>query len=176
MQLRFQLSAFRALRNNQITTPYRMCGPGYCAMSSTASTPNQPPTPPSGYFYAGPKSSFTNEITPIETPLSKRFSIVNRRNKLSAVVNICPHQGAPLHTGSCVDIEDFGIVWGSAIVCTRHGWNFDLETGACGSTRFVIDVFDVKVDAQENVFVSLEPKNKDTQGPRRDFGGKESEI
>ncbi|KAI8622573.1 Rieske [2Fe-2S] iron-sulfur domain-containing protein [Chytriomyces sp. MP71] len=159
-----------------------MCGTHGCAIApqhrasvSSLQAKAEPPTPPSGYFFAGPKARFDSEITPIDTPLNKRFAIVHRRGTLSAVVNICPHQGAPLHKGAVTDIEDMGIVWGSAIVCRVHGWNFDVETGACGSTRFVIDTFDVKVEGG-NVFVSLQPKNASTQGPRRDFGGKESEM
>ncbi|KAJ3074994.1 hypothetical protein HDU98_009555 [Podochytrium sp. JEL0797] len=143
-------------------------------MSTTTPTPSAP----DGFFFAGPMSTFTHEtqeIFPIDTPLNKRIAIVNRNKKLSAIVNICPHQGVSLHRGECVDIEDMGINWGSAIVCVAHGWSFDLETGACGNTRFVIDVHEIKV-VDENVFVSLKPKNTGVQGPRRDFGGKETDT
>ncbi|KAJ3122917.1 hypothetical protein HK100_011795, partial [Physocladia obscura] len=46
----------------------------------------------------------------------------------------------------CVDIEDMGIKWGSAVVCVAHGWSFDLDTGACGNNRYVIDTYKVQVD------------------------------
>ncbi|KAI9328618.1 hypothetical protein BDR26DRAFT_873741 [Obelidium mucronatum] len=136
------------------------------------------PTAPEGFFFAGTMANFTHEtqeIFPIDTPFNKRIAIVNRNKKLSAIINICPHAGVSLHKGQCVDIEDMGIVWGSAIVCAAHGWSFDLDTGSCGNTRFVIDVHEVKQEG-ENVFVSLKPKNANVQGPRRDFGGKESET
>ncbi|KAJ3354658.1 hypothetical protein HDU83_004880 [Entophlyctis luteolus] len=111
---------------------------------------------------------------PIDTPLNKRMAIVARNNKFSAISNICPHQGVSLHKGQCVDIEDMGIKWGTAVVCAAHGWSFDTDTGACGNSRFVIDVFDVKV-IDDHLFVSLKPKNLGVEGPRRDFGGKESD-
>ncbi|MBU6329991.1 MAG: Rieske 2Fe-2S domain-containing protein, partial [Acidobacteria bacterium] len=35
----------------------------------------------------------------------------------------CPHRGA--------DLTVFGEIQGDALVCTLHGWRFDLATGTC---------------------------------------------
>ena len=35
----------------------------------------------------------------------------------------CPHRGA--------DLTVFGEIDGEDLVCTLHGWHFDLETGRC---------------------------------------------
>ena len=58
------------------------------------------------YFRAGSLDDFKLEekeskCTPIKIPDSqRRINLVNHRNKLYAVQNTCPHQGAPLHQGS----------------------------------------------------------------------------
>ena len=118
--------------------------------------------------------------TPIKLPNhhSKRVNLVVRINptRVYAVSNTCPHQGVPLHKGSVSDIEDMGIVWGSQISCVLHNWTFSMEDGKSASNSFVLDVYDVKLvpvpgSDQQSVFISLEPKNKNVEGPRRDFGG-----
>ena len=72
-----------------------------------------------------------------------------------------------------------GIIWGSQITCVLHNWTFSLEDGKSASNSFVLDVYDVKLEdvpgssSQQYVFISLEPKNTNVQGTRRDFGGSE---
>ena len=41
---------------------------------------------------------------------------------LVAFKNACPHAGSPLSGGRLT---------GSTITCGRHGWDFDLRSGAC---------------------------------------------
>ncbi|KAI9207635.1 uncharacterized protein BJ171DRAFT_493284 [Polychytrium aggregatum] len=94
------------------------------------------------------------------------------KTKFHAVLNICPHQGAPLHKGVVTDIEDMGIIWGTAITCHLHGWTYDVTTGTCENSRTILDCFDVKV-VDARVWVSRQPSNLDVKGPRRDFGGNE---
>ncbi|KAJ3057504.1 hypothetical protein HK097_004025 [Rhizophlyctis rosea] len=107
--------------------------------------------------------------------------------KFWAVNNICPHQGGSFAKGSLIDIEDFGIKWGVAVVCPLHSWSFHADNGECDRSRFVLDTHDVRVLSADgttveqkagvifspdmSVEVSIEPKNKDVPGPRRDFGG-----
>jgi nitrite reductase (NADH) small subunit len=43
------------------------------------------------------------------------------QGQLTALNDVCPHQGAPLSEGS---IED------GRVVCSWHGWSFDPKTGA----------------------------------------------
>ncbi|KAJ3074995.1 Coiled-coil domain-containing protein 40 [Podochytrium sp. JEL0797] len=162
-------------------------------MATTVTTPtasNASATPPvstpEGFFFAGPMTSFIDargrELFPIDTPLNKRISIVNHNNKLSAIVNICPHKGVGLHRGKCVDIEDLDRVnCRTEIVCAAHQWNFDLETGLCDNTGFVIDVHEVKV-VDDNVFYNaflsksqMEDQHESATNPGEDQPPKQPE-
>ncbi|KAJ2998680.1 hypothetical protein HDV02_004211 [Globomyces sp. JEL0801] len=120
------------------------------------------------------KDSETYSCTPVKIPNDdpKRINLINHKGILKAVLNVCPHQGSSLTTGTVIDIEDMGIVWGSGIVCSLHGWVFSLDSGQCDNSRFVIDVFEVKT-VEDQVWVSFKPINDDVPGPRRDFGGVE---
>ena len=53
-----------------------------------------------------------------------------------AVMNVCPHRGAPLCEGpvcgTTVDTQDRTFAYGRAgeiIRCSWHGWEFDIRTG-----------------------------------------------
>lgn len=83
---------------------------------------------------------------------------------------VCPHQGAPFHKGRVSDIEDMG---GSQISCVLHNWAFSLEDGKSASNTFVVDVYNVKLMDGNQVYISLEPKNSQIEGQRRDFNGSE---
>lgn len=48
--------------------------------------------------------------------------LINDKGKISACESECPHQGSPMLAG----IVNEGI-----ISCPRHGWHFDLASGAC---------------------------------------------
>ncbi|KAI8899801.1 hypothetical protein BC833DRAFT_563819 [Globomyces pollinis-pini] len=127
-----------------------------------------------GYNKVALKDSETYSCTPVKIPNDdpKRINLINHKGILKAVLNVCPHQGSSLTTGTVIDIEDMGIVWGSGIVCSLHGWVFSLDSGQCDNSRFVIDVFEVKT-MEDQVWVSFKPINDDVPGPRRDFGGVE---
>lgn len=73
-----------------------------------------------------------------------------------------------------MDIEDFGIVFGQKIVCPSHGWAFDVSNGKSENSRYILDVYDVKV-LDDKVYVSIKPSNELEIGVRRDFGGVETE-
>jgi nitrite reductase (NADH) small subunit len=47
-------------------------------------------------------------------------AVFRRDGRLYALDGLCPHEGAPLGHGDLV---------GGQVVCARHGWSFDLETG-----------------------------------------------
>lgn len=53
---------------------------------------------------------------------SVRVALFKVKGALYAVKNACPHAGAPLSGGACR---------GALVTCPRHGWTFDLTTGAC---------------------------------------------
>ena len=46
-------------------------------------------------------------------------------DEVFAIANACPHAGFPLSDG---------VLEGHTVVCTAHGWEFDVRTGlACGA-------------------------------------------
>lgn len=51
-----------------------------------------------------------------------RVAVFRQGGEVRALLDECPHQGAPLSEGSVV---------GDAVLCPRHRWRFDLSTGAC---------------------------------------------
>ncbi|MEW5729960.1 MAG: Rieske (2Fe-2S) protein [Pseudomonadota bacterium] len=53
--------------------------------------------------------------------------LVRKDNEVFGYVNSCPHVGAPLE----MEPDRFLDAWGEAIVCSVHGANFHIETGAC---------------------------------------------
>jgi nitrite reductase/ring-hydroxylating ferredoxin subunit len=52
----------------------------------------------------------------------REVAVFRREGRFFAIEGICPHEGAPLGHG---DLE------GGCVVCPRHGWTYDLETGFC---------------------------------------------
>ena len=67
---------------------------------------------------------------------------------LRAMENGCRHQGADLSGGRRE---------GSVVVCPRHGWRYDLATGACvGGDGRPLRAYHCRVEG-ENVLVSLFP-------------------
>ena len=104
-----------------------------------------------------------------------RILLVNKNNKFYASSNVCPHQGGPLSSGLIVDIEDIAPCDTNSshpvIECPIHSWQFDMQTGACLSNKYVIDTYDVYIDDDK---IYLTPAtNTNIVGPRRDFNGNE---
>ena len=61
----------------------------------------------------------------------------------------CPHQGAPLSGALLKD--------GVHITCQRHGYRFDLKTGACADfPQYALKVYPVSI-AGEDVLVDVSP-------------------
>lgn len=52
----------------------------------------------------------------------KQIAVFNRAGRLFALNNACPHAGSSLAAGEVTDGQ---------VVCSRHGWAFELATGAC---------------------------------------------
>lgn len=63
--------------------------------------------------------------------------LINDNGNISACESDCPHQGSPLLAG---------IVKEGFISCPRHGWNFDLASGACTNhTGYTLKTYQVEV-------------------------------
>ncbi|TPX75193.1 hypothetical protein CcCBS67573_g03546 [Chytriomyces confervae] len=123
------------------------------------------------YFCAGLKSDYTYSyakrcIIPAKghPNESTKIAIVNNNGRFTAIQNQCAHMGNPLHTGYMTDIDIEDVVGaegacspGLAVVCSRHMWSFDVQTGKCGNGTDSIHVYGVRVDEQDCVWVSVEP-------------------
>ncbi|MCB9521234.1 MAG: Rieske 2Fe-2S domain-containing protein [Myxococcales bacterium] len=64
--------------------------------------------------------------------------------------NPCPHAGAPLSGGE---------LRGTTIVCSRHGWAFDVVTGACPAHPiYSLSRIEVR-EVEGSVFARLPPED-----------------
>lgn len=68
--------------------------------------------------------------------------LVNVRNEIFACENECPHQGSPLNGGIVKD--------GPTLSCPRHGYRFNLRTGACSDyPEYTLKTYPVKVEGDD---------------------------
>jgi len=52
----------------------------------------------------------------------KEIAVFNIDGKFYAFDDMCPHRGGSLSEGSCDD---------KVVACPWHGWQYNVETGAC---------------------------------------------
>lgn len=77
----------------------------------------------------------------------KEVALFQIQGKFFATDNFCPHRGGPLFRGR---LEP-----GPSVRCPLHGWNFDIESGAClNMPNAKISTFPVEVRGEE-VFVQV---------------------
>ncbi|EPE04420.1 rieske domain-containing protein [Ophiostoma piceae UAMH 11346] len=62
--------------------------------------------------------------------LKDQVLVYRYKGRFIAVDHKCPHMSYPLSNGTPFDIEDFGIVLSAGLTCPKHGWSFDMFTGA----------------------------------------------
>ncbi len=79
-----------------------------------------------------------------------------------AIDNACPHAGFPLSEG---------LLEGHTIICTAHGWEFDVRTGLGGQNTFSppLGCFSVERDG-DDLWIEVadgEVGPADADGPRR---------
>lgn len=68
--------------------------------------------------------------------------LVNLKGEIFACENECPHQGSPL---SASIIKD-----GPTLSCPRHGYKFNLKTGACQDfPEYTLKVYPVEIKGDE---------------------------
>ena len=73
--------------------------------------------------------------------------LVNVKGEIFAFENECPHQGSPLNAAIIKD--------GPTLSCPRHGYKFNLKTGACSDyPELVLKTYTVRIEG-ENVSVEL---------------------
>ncbi len=97
--------------------------------SKTPSTPLEAPkdvTPPEGFEVVLHKDAL-EEGSIVEVIIAGTAIAVAKANgSVYAFSNTCPHAGGPLSEGSLEIGDDH--VW---VRCPYHGWDFDLDSGAC---------------------------------------------
>ena len=78
-----------------------------------------------------------------------------------ALLNRCPHAGAPLEKAACVarlTSKEPGVYErsrvGELLRCPWHGWEFDLGTGCHSFTRAALRSYDVEIE-NDDVYVVL---------------------
>jgi nitrite reductase/ring-hydroxylating ferredoxin subunit len=79
---------------------------------------------------------------------SEKVALYNRRGRIHAFADRCPHMGAALSEG---------MFNGQVIRCHWHGWGFDAETGRCRQRKWaILPIFDVRIEAGE-IFLRRRP-------------------
>jgi nitrite reductase (NADH) small subunit len=81
----------------------------------------------------------------------REIGILRVGNKLHAIRNRCPHHGGPLCLGTVREREAgtpgrYSQSGHMVLRCPWHGWEFDLETGACPEDASLrVATYDVRV-------------------------------
>jgi 3-phenylpropionate/trans-cinnamate dioxygenase ferredoxin subunit len=83
----------------------------------------------------------------------KSIGIFNVHGRYAAVLNVCPHELAPVCLGrlggTTLPSAPGEWVWGrqgEILACPWHGWEFDLLTGACLTDRRRLRMYEVIVE------------------------------
>ena len=83
----------------------------------------------------------------------KSIGVFNVRGRYVAVLNVCPHELAPVCRGrlggTTLPSAPGQWTWGregEILACPWHGWEFDLLTGACLTDRSRLRLYEVTVE------------------------------
>lgn len=86
----------------------------------------------------------------------KSIGLFNVGGELKAVLNVCPHELAPVClgrlSGTTLASRVGEVVWGregEILSCPWHGWEFDLKSGRCLSDHRRLRMYRVKVEGPE---------------------------
>ena len=102
----------------------------------------------------------TGEIPPGERRIvdieGKSIGIFNVRGRYVALLNVCPHELAPVCFGrlggTTLPSAPGEWVWGregEILACPWHGWEFDLLTGACLTDKRRLRTYEVIVEDEQ---------------------------
>jgi 3-phenylpropionate/trans-cinnamate dioxygenase ferredoxin subunit len=90
----------------------------------------------------------------------KSIGVFNVHGRYVAVLNICPHELAPVCLGrlggTTLASAPGEWVWGcdgEILACPWHGWEFDLLTGACLTDRRRLRTYEVTVEDDQVIVV-----------------------
>ncbi|KAL2751831.1 hypothetical protein ACRALDRAFT_2142190 [Sodiomyces alcalophilus JCM 7366] len=77
--------------------------------------------------------------------LKDQVLVFQYKGKFHAIDHQCPHSAYPLSQGIPFDIEDFGVVLSSGLMCPKHDWSFDLFTGTADRGNYKLGVWEVQL-------------------------------
>ena len=86
----------------------------------------------------------------------RSIGVFNIRGRYVAVLNVCPHELAPVCLGrlggTTLRSAPGEWVWGregEILACPWHGWEFDLLTGVCLTGRRRLRMYEVTVEGDQ---------------------------
>ena len=86
----------------------------------------------------------------------RSIGIFHVHGRYVAVLNICPHEFAPVCLGrvdgTTLPSSPGEWIWGregEILACPWHGWEFDLLTGACLTDKRRLHMYEVNVEDDE---------------------------
>ncbi len=87
--------------------------------------------------------NFGKKVVAVE---GREILLINVKGEIFACENDCPHQGSPLQAG---------IVKDGHLSCPRHGYRFNLKTGACmDHPEFILKIFPLQLQG-DDIMVDL---------------------
>ena len=93
-------------------------------------------------YFAAKKGEIPDWGKKVVTVNGQEILLVNVKGTIYALEPECPHQGAPLSGALLKD--------GVHITCQRHGYRFDLKTGACADfPQFRLKTYEVSVSGDD---------------------------
>ena len=110
--------------------------PGEAALGLSPEAPKDV-TPPDGYEVVLHKDALKPGMVTEIIIAGRAIAVANVDGTFRACVNACPHADGPLGEGS---------LEGGLLTCPYHGWQFDMESGACPTNPDVtLTLYDVQV-------------------------------
>lgn len=92
---------------------------------------------------------------------NKSIGVFNTGSQIVAILNICPHELAPVCLGklggTTLPSKPGEFIWGrdnEIIRCPWHGWEFDLLTGECLTDKRKVKRFTTFVE-DEKIYVEV---------------------
>ena len=90
----------------------------------------------------------------------RSIGIFNVRGRYVGVLNVCPHEFAPVCLGrlggTTLSSAPGEWVWGregEILACPWHGWEFDLLSGACLTDRRRLRLYEVIVEDDQIIVI-----------------------
>jgi nitrite reductase/ring-hydroxylating ferredoxin subunit len=97
-------------------------------------------------FFAAKVSEVPNFGKKVVTVNGQDVLLINIKGELFASEAECPHQGAPLQAA---------IVKDGSLSCPRHGYRFDLKSGACQEhPELTLKIYPLQVQGDE-IFIDI---------------------